>query len=92
MNVILILIVMLVISLIANVVIINFYGNIKKEKLKMEDEAIRAKADLDYYVEINNLKKEVSKEYAESEKKLNSGDNHSRNSCAADILRNNKRN
>lgn len=92
MNVILILIVMLAISLIANVVIINFYGNIKKEKLKMEDEAIRAKADLDYYVEINNLKKEVSKEYAESKKKLNSGDNHSRNSCAADILRNNKRN
>ena len=92
MNVILILIVMLAISLIANVVIINFYGNIKKEKLKMEDEAIRARADLDYYVEINNLKKEVSKEYAESKKKLNSGDNHSRNSCAADILRNNKRN
>ena len=92
MNVILILIVMLAISLIANVVIINFYGNIKKEKLKMEDEAIRSKADLDYYVEINNLKKEVSKEYAESKKKLNSGDNHSRNSCAADILRNNKRN
>lgn len=92
MNVILILIVILAISLIANVVIINFYGNIKKEKLKMEDEAIRAKADLDYYVEINNLKKEVSKEYAESKKKLNSGDNHSRNSCAADILRNNKRN
>ena len=55
MNVILILIVMLAISLIANVVIINFYGNIKKEKLKMEDEAIRARADLDYYLEINNL-------------------------------------
>lgn len=92
MNVILILIVMLAISLIANVVIINFYGNIKKEKLRVDSEIIKARSDLDYYMEVNKIKKEVLKNNEDEKKKLNSGDNHSRNSAAADILQNNKRN
>ena len=92
MSVITVLIILILISLIVNVIIINLYNSLKKEKLRVDSEIIKARSDLDYYMEVNKIKKEVLKNNEDEKKKLNSGDNHSRNSAAADILRNNKRN
>lgn len=92
MSVIAVLIILILISLIANVVIINLYNSLKKEKLRVDREIIRARSDLDFYLEVNKIKKEVLKNNENEKERLNSGDNHSRNSAAADILRNNKRN
>lgn len=92
MSVITVLIILILISLIANVVTINLYNSLKKEKLRVDGEIIKARSDLDYYMEVNKIKKEVLKNNEDEKKKLNSGDNHSRNSAATDILRNNKRN
>ena len=92
MSVITVLIILILISLIANVVTINLYNSLKKEKLRVDGEIIKARSDLDYYMEVNKIKKEVLKNNEDEKKNLNSGDNHSRNSAAADILRNNKRN
>ena len=92
MSVITVFIILILISLIANVVTINLYNSLKKEKLRVDSEIIKARSDLDFYIEVNKIKKEVLKNNEDEKKKLNSGDNHSRNSAAADILRNNKRN
>lgn len=92
MSVITVLIILILISLVANVVTINLYNSLKKEKLKVDSEIIKVRSDLDFYFEVNKIKKEVLKNNEDEKKRLNSGDNHSRNSCAADILRNNKRN
>lgn len=92
MSVITVLIVLILISLVANVVTINLYNSLKKEKLKVDSEIIKARSDLDFYIEVNKIKKEVLKKNEDEKKRLNSGDNHSRNSAAADILQNNKRN
>lgn len=82
-------VILILISLIANIVVINLYNSLKKEKLRLDGEIIKARSDLDFYIEVNKIKKEVLKNNEEEEKKLNSGDNHSRNSAAADILQNN---
>ena len=87
-----VLIILILISLVANVVTINLYNSLKKEKLKVDSEIIKARSDLDFYIEVNKIKKEVLKNNEDEKKRLNSGDNHSRNSAAADILQNNKRN
>ena len=92
MSVITVLIILILISLVANVVTINLYNSLKKEKLKVDIEIIKARSDLDFYIEVNKIKKEVLKNNEDEKKRLNSGDNHSRNSAAADILQNNKRN
>lgn len=92
MSVITVLIILILISLVANVVTINLYNSLKKEKLKVDSEIIKARSDLDFYIEVNKIKKEVLKKNEDEKKRLNSGDNHSRNSAAADILQNNKRN
>lgn len=92
MSVITVLIILILISLITNVVTINLYNSLKKEKLRVDSEIIKARSDLDYYMEVNKIKKEVLKNNEDEKKNLNSGDNYSRNSCAAYILRNNKRN
>lgn len=92
MSLIVVLLILILISLIANVVTINLYNSLKKEKLRVDSEIIKARSDLDYYMEVNKIKKEVLKNNEDEKKKLNSGDNHSRNSAAADILRNNKGN
>lgn len=92
MSVITVLIILILISLITNVVTINLYNSLKKEKLRVDNEIIKARSDLDYYMEVNKIKKEVLKNNEDEKKRLNSGDNHSRNSAAADILQNNKRN
>lgn len=91
MNLITVLIILILISLVSNVIIIKLYNSLKKEKLKVDSEIIKARSDLDFYIEVNKIKKEVLKNN-EEKKRLNSGDNHSRNSAAADILQNNKRN
>lgn len=92
MSVITILIILILISLIANVVTINLYNSLKKEKLRVDGEIIKARSDLNYYMDVNKIRKEVLKNNEDEKKRLNSGDNHSRNSAAADILQNNKRN
>lgn len=92
MSVITVLIILILISLITNVVTINLYNYLKKEKLRVDSEIIKARSDLDFYIEVNKIKKEVLKNNEDEKKRLNSGDNHSRNSAAADILQNNKRN
>ncbi len=92
MSVITVLIILILISLVANVVTINLYNSLKKEKLKVDSEIIKVRSDLDFYIEVNKIKKEVLKNNEDEKKRLNSGDNHSRNSAAADILQNNKRN
>lgn len=92
MSLIVVLLILILISLLANVVTIFLYKSLKKEKLQADAEVIKARSDLDFYLEVNKIKKEVLKNNEDEKKKLNSGDNHSRNSAAADILRNNKRN
>lgn len=88
MTVMYVLIGVLFISLSVNAAVISFYKSLKKEKLRVDSEIIKARSDLDYYIRVNQIAKEVAKEYEEKEKKLNTGDIHSRNSAAADILRN----
>ena len=61
MSVITVLIILILISLIVNVIIINLYNSLKKEKLRVDSEIIKARSDLDYYMEVNNIKKEVLK-------------------------------
>ena len=92
MNLITVFIILILISLVSNVIIIKLYNSLKKEKLKVDIEIIKARSDLDFYIEVNKIKKEVLKNNDDEKKRLNSGDNHSRNSAAADILQNNKRN
>lgn len=79
-----------VISILFNVITINLYEKERAKKYEAQNEAIKAKADLDYYRTVNDIKNEVKKTSEERYKKLNSGDVHSRNSYAASILRNDK--
>ena len=66
-------------------------STIEKERVKKnqaQNEALKAKADLDYYLTLDSVKREVAKKNEEKIKNLNSGSIHERNEYAASILRN----
>lgn len=84
-----VLVIVLAISLLINLITIRFYDKVKKEKSDLATKVLQLESDARFYKAVSNLKKEVKKESEEKTQKLNSGDVHSRNSAAADILQNN---
>lgn len=82
-------VVVIFILVIFNLILVNRCSNLSEKNRVMRSQVKEIKSDLDFYIETGKLKKEVFKKHEENEKGLNSGDVHSRNSAAADILRNN---
>lgn len=79
----------IVIAIITSVIAIKIALYEKKRRIEAEYEATKAKSDLNFYKNVQGVKSEIYKKSKEKTQKLNSGDVHSRNSSAADILRNN---
>lgn len=88
MNVVIAVLILLIISVFINVILFFINEKERVKKCEAQNEAIKAKADLDYYMTLNGIKKEVSKKNEEKIKNLNSGNIHERNEYAASILRN----
>lgn len=79
----------IVVSIVTSVASIKIALCEKKRRIEAEFEASKAKSDLNCLKNMQDLKNEIYKKSKEKTQKLNSGDVHSRNSAAADILRNN---
>lgn len=79
----------IVVSIVTSVASIKIALCEKKRRIEAEYEATKAKSDLNFYKNVQGVKSEIFKKSKDKTQKLNSGDVHSRNSAAADILRNN---
>lgn len=88
MNVIVVMLVLLIISILINIFLMTTIEKERSKKNQAQNEAIKAKADLDYYLTLDSVKREVAKKNEEKIKNLNSGSIHKRNEYAASILRN----
>ena len=88
MNVIVVMLVLLIISILINIFLMSTIEKERVKKNQAQNEALKAKADLDYYLTLDSVKREVAKKNEEKIKNLNSGSIHERNEYAASILRN----
>lgn len=79
----------IVIAIITSVIAIKIALCEKNKRIEAEYEATKAKLDLNFYKNVQEVKSEIYKKSKDKTQKLNSGDVHSRNSAAADILQNN---
>lgn len=73
-----------------NILMFCLFNSVMKDKKKLENEINRVQDDLEYYINLEKIKKEGVENYNEKSKDLHSGDVHSRNATAADILRSHK--
>lgn len=88
MNVIVVMLVLLIISILINIFLMTTIEKERFKKIQAQNEAIKAKVDLDYCLTLDSVKREVAKKNEEKIKNLNSGSIHERNEYAASILRN----
>lgn len=88
MNMIVVMLVLLIISILINILLMSTIEKERFRKNQAQNEAIKAKADLNYYLTLDSVKREVAKKNEEKIKNLNSGSIHDRNEYAASILRN----
>ena len=88
MNVIVVMLVLLIISILINIFLMSTIEKERAKKNQAQNDAIKAKADLDYYLTLDSVKREVAKKNEDKIKNINSGSIHERNEYAASILRN----